>query len=103
VVVCVLAVPGMIQVSGVPVGVAFGAGGTAAALLAGVAGGLIATLRRPLGWVARVGGASWPCIALGLLTPVDVGRWAAAFAALFAVEFVLGTPKIDGRPGLPLG
>ena len=84
-VVFVLAVPGMIQVNDVPLGLAFGAG-AAAALLAGVAGGLIG--RRPVGWplawLAQLAG-----IALGFLTP---WMWAVGggFAALFAVEFFLG-------------
>ncbi|MFZ2429444.1 MAG: DUF4233 domain-containing protein [Propioniciclava sp.] len=91
VVVCVLAIPGMIQVSGVPVGVALGVGGTAALLPLLAA----ATLRRPLGWVlAWV--AQVACIALGLLTPwmYVVG---GAFAALFVVEIVLGR-RIEAGP-----
>lgn len=63
-IVFVLAIAGMIQVSGVPVGLALGAG-LGAAALAIVAGG---TLRRPYGWTL-----AWltqvVAIALGLLTP----------------------------------
>ncbi|WP_206661049.1 DUF4233 domain-containing protein [Propioniciclava flava] len=84
VIVCILAMPGMIQVSDVAIPLALGAGGVAA-LLPLIAA---ATLRTPLGWVL-----AWvsqiACLALGLLTPwmYVVG---GAFAALFVVEFVLG-------------
>ena len=84
VIVCILAIPGMIQVSDVAIPLALGAGGVAA-LLPLIAA---ATLRTPLGWVL-----AWvsqiACLALGLLTPwmYVVG---GAFAALFVVEFVLG-------------
>ena len=84
-VVYVLAVPWMIQVDDVPLGVAFGAGGAAGAL-AGVAGVLLGRgpIGWPLGWLAQVAG-----IALGVLTPwmFAVG---GGFAALYAVEFLLG-------------
>lgn len=85
VVVCVLAIPGMIQVSDVPLAPAFGFG-LAAAVLAGVAGGLLG--RRPvgwpLGWLAQVA-----AVALGFLTPWMFGV-GGGFALLYAVEFVLG-------------
>ncbi|MFP5417375.1 MAG: DUF4233 domain-containing protein [Actinomycetes bacterium] len=79
-----LAIPGMIMVDDVAVGLAF-ASGLGAAALALAAG---ATLRRPVGWplawLTQLAG-----IALGLLTPwmLAVG---GAFALLFVIEFVLG-------------
>lgn len=93
VVVFVLAIPGMIQVDDVPLGLAMGAGGAAAVvpLLAA------AMLRRPVGWVfawlAQAAG-----LALGLLTPwmFVVG---GAFALLFVVSFVLGRRIEQTSPG----
>ena len=91
VIVCILAIPGMIQVSDVAIPLALGAGGVAA-LLPLIAA---ATLRTPLGWVL-----AWvsqiACLALGLLTPwmYVVG---GAFAALFVVEIVLGR-RIEAGP-----
>lgn len=90
VIVFALAIPGMIQVNDVPLGVAASAGG-AAALLAGVAG---STLRRPFGWplawLAQLAG-----VALGLLTPWMY--WVGGgFALLFALEFFLGR-RIESR------
>lgn len=90
VIVYILAIPGMIQVDGLPLLPAF-ASGIGAALLAGAAAGM---LRRPVGWplawAAQLAG-----IALGLLTPwmYVVG---GGFAALFLVEFLLGK-KIESR------
>lgn len=84
IVVFVLAIPGMIQVDGVPVGVALIAGGVAALIPLLAA----ALLRRPIGWVF-----AWLAqgvgVALGLLTPwmYVVG---GVFAVLFVVSFVLG-------------
>lgn len=84
-VVFILAIPGMIQVNDVPVGLAFGAGG-GAAVLAGMAGGVLdrRPIGWPLGWLTQVAG-----VLLGLLTP---WMWAVGggFAALYAVEFFLG-------------
>lgn len=90
VIVFALAIPGMIQVNDVPIGLAASAGG-GAALLAGVAG---ASLRRPFGWplawLAQLAG-----VALGLLTPWMY--WVGGgFALLFALEFFLGR-RIEAR------
>lgn len=94
VVVYVLAIPGMIQVNDVAVGLAMGTG-LGAAVLAGVAGSV---LRRggwawTLAWLAQAAG-----IALGVLTPwmYAVG---GAFALLFVVEFVLGR-RIEASAGV---
>lgn len=91
VVVNVLAVPGMVQVSGVPVGTATAAGG-GAALLAAVAAGLMRRpIGYPLGWAAQV-----VSILLGLLTPA---MWfmGGLFAFLWIVTFVLGK-RLDAAP-----
>ncbi|MFT3877586.1 MAG: DUF4233 domain-containing protein [Propioniciclava sp.] len=86
----ILAIAGMIQVADVPIGLALGAGLTAA-VLALAAGG---TLRRPFGWPL-----AWltqvVAVLLGLLTP-----WMYAvggmFALLYVVTFVLGK-RIESR------
>lgn len=86
-----LAIAGMIQVSGVPVGLAFGLGLAAAALAVLAA----ALLRRPpgypLGWLTQVA-----AVALGLATPMmyAVG---GMFALLWVVCFVLGR-RIESTP-----
>lgn len=87
---CGLAIPGMIQVSSVAVGVAFSLGGLVLLLCLAAAG----TLRRRFGWslawVAQVA-----CIALGFLvdTMFAVG---ALFLLLFVIAFVLGK-RLEAR------
>ncbi len=89
-----LAIPGMIQVSGMPVGPAFAAGG-GVALLALIAA---ATLRRGavgwlLGWLTQVAG-----IALGLAT--DMMFWVGGiFAALWLMIFAMGRRLDAARSG----
>lgn len=85
-----LAIPVMILVSGVPAGTAVAAG-SAAALLALVAAGL---LRKPVGYL--VGWITQPIgILLGLFTPAmyAVG---AIFAGLWVLTFVLGR-RLDAQ------
>lgn len=79
-----LAIPGMIQVSNIPIGLAFGLGGALLVLCLAAAG----TLRRPVGWplawAAQAGG-----VALGLVVDMmyAVG---GMFLLLFVLTFVLG-------------
>lgn len=81
---CGLAIPGMIQVSGTPVGLAFGLGGTALLLCVAAAG----TLRRGIGWVLAWS-AQAACVALGFAVDMMfvVG---IMFLVLFGISFVLG-------------
>lgn len=83
-IVFVLAIPGMIQVSEVPLSLSLGLGLPAVALAAVASG----TLRRPWGW-SLAWATQVVAILLGLLTPwmYLVG---GGFALLFVAMFVLG-------------
>lgn len=90
-----LAIPGMIQVSSVPVGLAFGLGGGAAVLAIVSAALLRGPVGYPLGWLTQVVG-----IALGLATPMmyAVG---GMFALLWVVCFALGRRIAATPPARP--
>ncbi len=79
-----LAIPGMIQVSEVSVGMAFALGGAAAVLAIIAAALLRRPIGYPLGWLTQL-----VAIALGFATPMmfAVG---GMFALLWVVCFVLG-------------
>lgn len=90
-----LAIPGMIQVSGVPLGSAF-ALGAAAAVLALAASG---TLKRDVGWwlawLTQLIG-----VALGLATAMMYGV-GGMFALLWVTAFVLGR-RLEPRSSKPV-
>ena len=83
-IVFILAIPGMIQVSDRPVGLAIGVGGAAVVL----ALASVALLRKgigwELGWLTQVVG-----VLLGLLTPMQF-IMGGVFAALWVAMFILG-------------
>jgi hypothetical protein len=86
-----LAIAGMIQVSAIPVPVAFGLGSAAAVLALAAAALLRGPAGYPLGWLTQL-----VAIALGLATPMmfAVG---GIFALLWVVCFVLGR-RIETTP-----
>ena len=79
-----LAIPGMIQVTDTPVGLAFGLGGGLVLLCLAAAGLLRRPVGWPLAWAAQLGG-----VALGLVVDMmyAVG---GMFLLLFVITFVLG-------------
>jgi len=95
-----LAIPGMIQVSGLPVGLSFGLGAGAAVLAIMAAGLLRRPAGYPLGWLTQL-----VAIGLGFATPMMF--WVGGlFALLWVVCFALGrriasTPPGGARPVPP--
>jgi hypothetical protein len=79
-----LAIPGMIQVSGLSTGLAFGLGLSGVLLCLAAAGLLRRSIGWPLAWLAQLAG-----IALGFAVPMmfAVG---IMFLLLFVLSFVLG-------------
>lgn len=87
-----LAIPVMIYVSHVSIGLAAALGG-GAALLALVAAGLMRKpVGYPLGWLAQLAG-----VALGLLTP-SMFAVGGLFLGLWVITFVLGKRLDAARP-----
>lgn len=95
-----LAIPGMIQVSALPVGLSFGLGGGAAALAIIGAGWLRRPGGYPFGWFVQL-----VAIGLGFATPMMF--WVGGiFALLWVVCFALGrrieaTPPAGPGPSAP--